>query len=149
MGNRCATQSIQQQIRALAVPMKTQAYRLAVVLQPSLLCWREDQLFVTKTNDKVTEIVYTVTGGVTSLEPILWGIGGSYKIVFSIIILQDHWHHPGANIPCLCNVTTSAMLLICMAAVVQIIVKSTRQNKQDTYCSKVMSWIYSAIVMSC
>ena len=38
----------------LVVTMKSQAYRLAVVLQP-LLCWGEDQLFVAKTN-KATEI---------------------------------------------------------------------------------------------
>ena len=31
--------------------------RLAVVLQPSLLCWGEDQLFVTNTNGKASEIV--------------------------------------------------------------------------------------------
>ena len=41
----------------LTVTMKSQAYRLAVVLQPLLLCWGEDQLFVTKTNGKATEIV--------------------------------------------------------------------------------------------
>ena len=38
----------------LAVTMKNQDYKLAVVLQPSLLCWGEDQLFVTKSNGKAT-----------------------------------------------------------------------------------------------
>ena len=41
----------------LTVMMKSQTYRLAVVLQPSLLCWGEDQLFVTNTNGKASEIV--------------------------------------------------------------------------------------------
>ena len=51
----------------LAVTMMSQAYRLAVVLQPLLLCWGEDQLFVTKTNGKATEIVSVHSGGVNSL----------------------------------------------------------------------------------
>ena len=47
MGNkRCSKHSTTE----LAVTMKSQAYRLAVVLQPSLLCLGEDQLFVTKSN---------------------------------------------------------------------------------------------------
>ena len=43
----------------------------SVVLQPLLLCQGEDQLFVTKTNGKATEIVsvLTLTGGVNSLMP--------------------------------------------------------------------------------
>ena len=56
----------------LAATMKSQANRLAVVLQPSLLCWGKDQLFVTKTNGKATEVksvcTLHVTGGVNSIR---------------------------------------------------------------------------------
>ena len=72
MGNGgCVTQSTQQQ-SLHAVTMKSQAYRLAVVLQPSLLCWGEDQLFVTKTDGKTTEIKSVCTMNVTGGVNFIW-----------------------------------------------------------------------------